>query len=112
MVLAVPVFFCWKRSLELLFGVDVFKALKSALRSDTSFSVDQVHKDTVRALGDSLPGESSFLSESSFVAQLLFEVIDAMQKLAPFSVMTMALVVVELGADLSLVVAGKVRLGN
>lgn len=91
--------------------VNLFKTREPLLRCDTPFTLQQVYQDAVRSLLDTLPCKSSFLSQTAFVAQvsLITEVIDTVQKLAPLTVHTVALLLV-LAAQLGLVVRGKVLL--
>lgn len=71
--------------------------------------MNEVDEDMVRALGDAVKSEARLLMKTAAIGQLLSQVVNAVQKLAPLTVLAVALLV-ELRADLRLVVARQVSL--
>jgi len=91
--------------------VDFNEDWKSLIWSDATLSFKEVDHDAVRALLDSLPSETGFFSQSSFVAELalISQIIDTMEELASLSVHAVSIFVV-LATELGLVVGWEMLL--
>ena len=86
-----------------IFVVNTFEAAKPFIRSNTAFPVNQIYKNAVRALGNSLKSKSSFLFKSLWITEFIFEIINTMKELASLSIKTVTLVLI-LSAKFCLVV--------
>lgn len=96
-------------SLKIILVIHFFENFETLLRSHAALSVDKVDEDMVRALRNTVQGEASLFLKTASIGQLFPQVVDAVQELASLAILTETLLV-ELGADLGLVVTGKVRL--
>jgi hypothetical protein len=95
--------------LEIVLVVHFLEAREALLGSHATLAVHKVDKNVIRTLSDTVKSEASLFLEATAIGQLLSQVVNAVQELASLAILAKALLV-ELRADLCLVVAGQVSL--